>query len=207
MLLNWLLRYAGWARQILNWLLRYAGWARQIRYNSNPSKKRVSPVDTKINLEELINALDFSEERVVDAAKEQPRLFINASRYRVRKLRERIRSESRLKEVAASLSLRIRANLKALGGDTRITEGLIQARLYGKREYKEADAAVATATEYDEFSRLLVEAYRQRAAALRVVQEVMGIENAMAGRLQESDFDNLANLRKKVKAKYPGGKL
>jgi len=164
-------------------------------------------VDTKINLEELINALDFSEERVVDAAKEQPRLFINASRYRVRKLRERIRAESRLKEVAASLSLRIRANLKALGGDTRITEGLIQARLYGKREYKEADAAVATATEYDEFSRLLVEAYRQRAAALRVVQEVMGIENAMAGRLQESDFDNLANLRKKVKAKYPGGKL
>ena len=64
------------------------------------------------DITKLVSKLDVDEIDIITAAKEQPGLYIKAARYRVQKMRRRIRMESEFDTVRTDLALRIRAKEK-----------------------------------------------------------------------------------------------
>src|ERR1035437_10018047 len=83
-------------------------------------------LDEPVDLAELIAKLDFTEENIIAANREQATLFLEASRYRVKKMRGRIQAEARLDAEKAKASLFFRIKKAAKSG---ITEGYVKDKV------------------------------------------------------------------------------
>lgn len=160
-----------------------------------------SIISGPVNLRYLLDSLDFSDEDVVEAAKKQAKLFLEAARFRVRKMRERIGAEAKYKALQASKGAKYRKSLATTGA--RVTEGQISERVTANAEVKRALEAFQEAQEVEEFSKLLLEAYRMRRDSAKVVAELIGAEIYISklGLGQTTEMDKM---RKRLEDKYPG---
>jgi len=154
-------------------------------------------------LDELISSLDFMPENVVQAAAEQPKLFLRAADYRMAKYRKYVQAEGRLEAERAATSLRLREQAR-LNGE-RLTENHIAELLTVDDNLRRLRAEVESAREADEYAKLLLEAYRMRRDCIRVVAELSSAELAMA-RIVEEGREALHKAKKALAEKYPGGK-
>ncbi len=154
----------------------------------------------KVNLIRLLRLLDFSDEEVVDASKQQPKLFVEAVRFRVQKMRHRTQLESQLSLAKSQKSSKFRAKAKERG--ERVTEGQVSERMNTDPEIISLSAQVSAAEEEEEYSKLLLEAFRMRRDALKVVADVIGAELFISKR--ELGTTELAKMKKKLSEKYPG---
>lgn len=125
--------------------------------------------------DELIESLTLVDENVRNEAVRQPILFIEAARYRVLCMRRRARAENEAELFSSQLGLRIRA--RGAGGD-RITNDYIKARVQKNTKFIELQSALNKATANEEFSKLLLEAFRMRRDAIRVIADAQGYEAA-----------------------------
>jgi hypothetical protein len=59
---------------------------------------------------------------------------------------------------------------------------------------------------YEEWGRLLLEAYRQRGHAIKTLAELLGAEAYAQARIVRKDFElaGFENLKRAVRKKYPG---
>jgi len=158
-------------------------------------------IEGPVNLRYVLDSLDFSDEDVVEAAKKQPKLFLEAARFRVRKMRERVGAEAKYKTLQASKGAKYRKSLAESGA--RVTEGQISERVTANAEVKRALEGFQEAQEVEEFSKLLLEAYRMRRDSAKVVAELLGAEIYISklGFGQSTEMDKM---RKRLEDKYPG---
>lgn len=154
----------------------------------------------KVNIFNLLKQLDFSDEEVVDASKAQPKLFVEAVRFRVQMMRDATRIESQLSLVKSQTSAKFRAKLKERG--ERATEGQVSERLGTDPEIVSLTAKLNEAEQAEEYSKLLLEAFRMRRDALKVVADVLGAELFISKR--EFGTTELQKMKRKLESKYPG---
>lgn len=153
-----------------------------------------------VNVLRLLRDLDFSDEEIVDASKQQPKLFVEAVRFRVQMMRKRFEVESALSLARSQKAAKIRAKLKGRG--ERVTEGQVTERLGFDPDIVALETDVASAAQAEEYAKLLLEAFRMRRDALKVMADVIGAELFISKR--EFGATELQSMKKTLEKKYPG---
>ena len=133
-----------------------------------------------LSAQALIAKLALVDENILADAARQPLLFINAARYRVSTMRRRATASAALDAGRASLALRIRAKKEGDGGK-KFTEAALKEKLENHSAVRALRADLDRAYEGEEFSKLILEAYRMRRDAIRVIAESQNIEGMRGG--------------------------
>lgn len=139
---------------------------------------------------ELVEHLSVIDEDIRTEAVRQPALFIEAVRYRVSRMRKRAQANAEFEAFVSRRGLVIRA--RSQGGKDRVTEGAIKARVQKHPKYRLLQSAVSDAEADEEFSKLLLEAYRMRRDAIKILADAQNYE---AGR-SVMDFERKDIVRK-----------
>jgi len=156
----------------------------------------------------LIKNLEFAEEEVASAATSQAKFFIEASRYSVSKMRELMRADAALTEARAECAIEIR-NQGVQPNGKPVTDSYIAEQIDLNPDVAKAKAEADMARAANEFARLLLEAYRMRSSAIKVLAEILGAEAASDARAQREELALAAHrqvagdVRRKY-AKQPG---
>lgn len=153
-----------------------------------------------IDLSDLMNNLNFSDEQTADAAKMQPMLFMLGATFKVQKQRRKLRYEAKLKLVRSQLAKKVRLELSELG--TRVTDKQVEETISRKREVRDIEDKLDQCVIEEEWSKLLIEALRARSTSLKIVSELIGAEVYVSRKMEGAD--DLDAIRKKLKEKYPG---
>ena len=123
---------------------------------------------------ELIRKLSVIDEDILAAAAIQPQLFIDAARYRVDSMRKRAVAVAKMEQYRAKLALYIRRKRNSSGD--KVTEGYLKERVEINKGTVKRRSAVERSYEEEEFSKLLLEAYRYRMNAVRIIADAQHIE-------------------------------
>lgn len=156
-----------------------------------------------MDLRELIDQLDFTEENLREALVSQAKLLFTASKYRVKKLRERLAIEAELSQVQTDAALRLRGSKS----DKKVTEAYIKERVAGTKEVIAIKREVDEAKVLEEQAKLLVDAYQSRGSMIKSLVQLMGSEAAGESRLVQTALEHMGiqKLKSRVKSRYPGG--
>lgn len=122
-------------------------------------------VDVEIDVEKLIRKLPFDVDNFESAAMEQPTLYLQAGRYRAKCLLNRARVELAMDTAKASASLALRKPQD----EKKPTEKAIENRVLTSSDVVTLRKKFYIAQTAEEWSRQLVEAYRQRLLVLKIV--------------------------------------
>ena len=160
-------------------------------------------IERAVDLSELIEVLDIADGDVLEAARKQPKLFLAAVNYRIQQMRKSNQQKSALEVYRSQLATKFRAARKEAGD--RVTEGQVQERLLRDKQYLAMQREVDVAEEREEWAKLLLDAYRMRRDALKIMADQMGAELYLARHSEEST-KALKNAKKNLEAKYPGKK-
>ncbi len=155
----------------------------------------------KLTLDQLVDALDFVPEDVTMAAAQQPALFDQVSEYRIAKLQAKIEANSRLEVAKSKLSLDLRKEARNDG--ERLTEANLVDLIRSDRSIRKLQSEADQAEVADESAKLLLEAYRQRKSCLEIIG-YLATSGLGAKVAAEMTAGEIAALRKRVSAKYPG---
>lgn len=134
------------------------------------TKRAFSKVNVMaINSDTLIENLALVDENILAEAARQPLLFIDAVRYRVHAMRKRSQAVAELDYRKSRLALSIRGKRSEAG--EKATNALVDAMVEKHSIVRGLRDNVERAFELEEFSKLILEAYRMRRDAIRVIAE------------------------------------
>ena len=152
-----------------------------------------------VNLPELIDSLDFAEERTAEAILNQSKLLLKASHYRVNKLRARMKAEAAMELVRAKTALLIRGN-----SEGKITEAFIKETVECDGDVQIAQRAYDEAKAAEEWGKQLIEAYQMRGSMLKALVQLLGAEAAVESGFVRTEMERMGvgQLREKVMARY-----
>jgi hypothetical protein len=123
----------------------------------------------------LIAKLPIVDADIRREALNQPLRFLEAARYRVAKMRAVSRCKAALEAGYSEVNLQVRARGKRDAAE-KLTEGHIKAKILLNKQVRRLQQDLQTAEEREEFSKLLLEAYRMRRDAIRIVAEMQNYE-------------------------------
>lgn len=157
----------------------------------------------EVDLKQLLAALDFSDEEVVEVSKQQPMLFMEAVRFRVQSMRERTVCEAKLLAAKSTLGGKFRTKLKE--GGEKVTEGQVQERIGRDKDIRAMEEELAESEQAEEWSKLLLEAFRMRRDAMKVVADVIGAEMYISKMNSgaATELGKLGKVKSKLEEKYP----
>ena len=118
---------------------------------------------------ELIGKLPLVAENIFAEAAQQPILFVQAAEYRIGKMRNRARASATLEQHQASVALRIRGKKDPEG--KKATEASIKEQVELNATTKQLRERHESAHAQEQFSMLLLEAFRMRRDAIRVLAD------------------------------------
>lgn len=153
-------------------------------------KKAVENVLDKFNItsKSLIEKLTVVDENILAEAARQPLLFVDAARYRVHKMRRRAQADAALDYARSSLGLKTR---KAPSED-RLTEGAVKAIIDTDKNICVLRAGLDEAEAQEELAKLILEAYRYRRDAIRILAEARVYE----GMRETAEVEKIETRRK-----------
>lgn len=157
--------------------------------------------NSKIDVIKLLDMVGFSPENAVEAAAINPRLFVKAINYRLECLTEKSEAKLRTKRINAEVELDIRNEAKV--NDEKITENHVKAKLTLDDKASKAEHDLERAEVFDEYSKLVVEAFRMQRDSLQVIKGLIGDE-IRQGRALDDASETLSNTRQKLKDRFPG---
>jgi len=149
----------------------------------------------------LLAKIDFSPDRVVDAAAENAVLFVEAIHYRLECLEDSTNTKMEWEKARAERSLEIRK--EASDNGVKTTEAGVEALLLVDKRVSKLAQDRAKAEIQDEYSKLVVEAFRMRRDCLKIVGEMTRDEISLQ-RSAEAGAEKAAELRRRMKEKFPG---
>ena len=163
-------------------------------------------LERPVDVVRLIEKLDFEEEDAEGAAREQPSLLLEVARFRVQKMRRRIQSEMAFDTAKARARLKLRAKKSA---GAKLTETAISDKVLLRSSVRLALKKSNRAKWEEEFTKLLLEAYRQRKDAIRIIIDARWAETGSAVRKAKLEEGKaLKNkLVKEVRRRYKGSRL
>lgn len=154
-----------------------------------------------VDLKELLDNLDLTEESVAVAARNQPRLYLSAHRYYVKKFRARLMQEQRCDLVEADTNLKIRWHDKDKG--EKRTEPYVKALVARAKSVHEAKKVLADAQVEELWAKGLTEAYRQRNFAIRAVVDMLNAEVVLENRMSPAQVKDLSRMKGKLVRSKP----
>ena len=134
----------------------------------------------KMTADELIDLLAVIDEDIKATAWNQPTLFIKAARYRVDRMRIRAQKEQELDVTKSRLATKIR-NKKDEQGKKVYTEGAVKERVEVQEKVRRLRGELDRAFEEEDFSKSLMEAYRQRNSAIKIIADMQAYEGMREG--------------------------
>lgn len=164
-------------------------------------------LDKPTNLMLLVRRLSWDEDEFEEAVREQPSLYLEASRYRALKARRLKRAEFSLSTTTAETKTKLRTK-RDKGGRKLLTEP-------ATAETATIDPAVVVARKkldeayvQDELAKSLMEAYRQRGQMLKIVADIRASEVASEIRNVRENLarDDMRNLSDRVRSQFAGKK-
>ncbi|MGI4811903.1 MAG: hypothetical protein ACRYGG_00970, partial [Janthinobacterium lividum] len=103
-------------------------------------------LEEKVNLSNLLDSVYLEEERLIEAALEQPKLVLDAGKFRVQKFHKKTVYDTALKSAQADAGLRLR-RIRDTGGKKEFTEAAVKERIeldpQVKKLRRKLDAALA----------------------------------------------------------------
>ncbi len=159
----------------------------------------------RISLDELLRQLDFSESLVVKAAIEQGVLFAKASVYRVRLMRRRSSTKALLK--STEISVRQRLRKEAEGRKEKIPVAALADLVALDSDVARLSTKLDALESEEEWAKLLLVAYQMRKDALRIVSDMIRLEETV-GKVRAGDIassEDIAKVKARLQRKYPGG--
>jgi hypothetical protein len=166
-------------------------------------KKTLSPsplLGGEVDVRKLLDRLEFSEGNLIEAAGEQAKLFYEATRLRTQKMRKRLHQEHLGDILRAQLSLEARSEFMAAG--ERFTTADLNSSVLSTPEWGEHIRLLEKALAVEDAAKMLVEAYRHRKEALRVILDQNRAELGLTRKAVE--IFNLHDIQRQLKKKYPG---
>ena len=133
-----------------------------------------------MEIDELIDKLSLVAENILEEAAGQPLLFIEASRYRVARMRGTKKAKAWLDYLESRVALLHRQRARA--NDDKMTEAAVRERVLTNKKVRLARRALDDAEAHEEFAKLLLDAYRQRRDAVRIIGESQLAEGTREGR-------------------------
>jgi hypothetical protein len=160
-----------------------------------------------VDLQALLKKLDFADDNVEQASLEQAKLFVGVSSIRIQKMRARQKYASMVEVKKAALGLRFRKEAREEG--EKLTEAHISARMARDKKLRALEDRLAQAEAEEEFAKLLVEAFRMRRDALRIIgdhrnNEALALRSGI-GRTKL--MEDVTNARERLRKKYPGRRV
>lgn len=141
-------------------------------------------------VDELIEKLPLVDTNILEEAARQPLLFIEASRHRVDCMRKRAQAAARVDYFEARVATVIRTRHKDAG--KRISEAGIRELVGQNKKLRQAQRDLSRAEEDEEFSKLLLDAFKQRRDAIRITAETRIAE----GMRESHELDRIDERRK-----------
>lgn len=150
-------------------------------------------LEEPVDVLSLIKQLDFSEEEVEHAAMEQPGLFLEAARIRVQKMRKRAQAKMAFEAESARTRLHIAGTVQ----HKKDKSILVKSVRIAERRYE-------AALREEEFAKALMEAFRERKDATKIIVDARWAEAGNAvRRAKEQEGRNLARkVQKEVRRRY-----
>lgn len=147
-----------------------------------------------VDLMGILDSLDISNETLGDAALRQGRLYMEASRFYVRAIKDATRTKARLEERKA-----YRARVYRKDGQKK-TEGQIKEWVVLSPSVKKLQKKMNEAEAREEYGKLLLEALKMRRDAIRVLSEVLDDEARSDLRIykEKRAQRQMAQVRKKL---------
>lgn len=121
------------------------------------------PLDEKVDLKKILDKLFFSEEDVINANLEQPKLMYAVARYRVQLMRVRMQKEASLKLVRAQAAHKYR---KLMRDGKHLTEGAVREKVDSTHDVVKAEHSLDHAVIDEELAKQLFEVFKQRQIAI-----------------------------------------
>jgi hypothetical protein len=123
-----------------------------------------------LKAKELISKLPIVQENILAEAAIQPQLFMSAAEYRILKMQKVSQTGIELEAAKAKIALKIRATKDDQG--KKPTEGYVAQRTEAQSSIKQKRLEYEQARTEDEFAKLILEAYRHRRDAIRIIADV-----------------------------------
>lgn len=128
-------------------------------------------------LRELVRQLPIIDENILAVAAEQPLWFLQAARFRVTMMRRHAAADAALEQFYVERGLKMREKYS----ENKVTESFIKSHVMGSEKYRVLKDDVKDAEASEEFSKLLLEAYRMRRDAIKIIAEADHAETGRAG--------------------------
>lgn len=151
----------------------------------------------ELGLKDLLDNLTFDEEEVQTAAMNQPKLFMAAATFRIGKMKKRQRAEAKHDDLRTDKAIKLRV-LKA---QVKMTEKQIGELVDRDPDIRIARNEVDDAKRHEEWSKLLLEAYDNRRASIKVLTQFAFIEDNFRGGTDEAE--KMKKKREQLKRMLP----
>jgi hypothetical protein len=145
---------------------------------------------------QLIEKLPIVSEDVLAEAAVQPQLFMEAAQYRIEKMRGRSQASAELEQNRSRIALKVRAEKDPTG--KKPTEGAVMARVELSATTKQFRQNHDDACAKEEFSKLILEAYRMRRDAIRILADHM-LYNRTTNEAELNHIEESRQLRSKAR--------
>lgn len=175
--------------------------------SSKPNGSNV--LDEPVDLQQLIKDLDFTEENLTGAVLVQGRLFVTASRYYVRKMRSRMavemeydRKKSELGQFYRQKEQERRKKFGLKGKE--MTESQLKEKVLLTPTIQLLKQKLDKAELYEEYAKQLLEAYRWRGTACKILAGVL-TDEARSDLRVLTDRKARERLDRTLHERYPQG--
>lgn len=166
------------------------------------SKQLDKVLNQPVNLLGLIDKIAFEPDTLEDAALEQPGLYLEASRYRTLKMRKAKRLELERDMKSAEVGLRLRRK----SGD-KLTVGAVKDAVTLDRGMVMAEEALVQAQVEEEYSKGLLEVFRQRLKVIEALKDIRVSEAAPMIRKVKNEMaaGHMRRLAEKARERFDKG--
>lgn len=161
-----------------------------------------------VDLSKLLNSLAFDADTVVPAAMNQALLHEAASRLRAQSHEERLNAKIRLEVIEAEAYIAAKRHLERSGDKT--TVDMIRALMASQKKVVRAKQTLAKAEREDAYAQSLVESFRQRGHAIKVVADLTEGELKSIGRSLVRELSARVteqDIKDKLRKRYPKSKF
>lgn len=161
-----------------------------------------------VDVDALLDGLAFDADMVVIAGTTQATLHEAASRLRAQKQEERLNAKVYLEMIEADAYLAAKRHLERIG--EKATVDIVKSMVATQKKVMKAKSRLIAAEVEEEYTKSLLESFRQRGFALQVVSGLVEGDLKNIGRILIKEIAakiSVEDTQKNLRARYPKGKL
>lgn len=161
-----------------------------------------------VDIDELLKGLAFDADTILIAGTTQATLHESASRLRAQKQEERLNAKTYLEMIEADAYLAAKRHLERIG--EKATVDIIRSMVATQKKVVKAKAELIKAEVEEEYTKSLLESFRQRGFALQVVSGLVEGDLKNIGRTLIKEMAariSIEDTQKNLRNRYPKGKL